>query len=278
MAEHQLKIRFWGVRGSIPAPAAGNLGYGGNTSCVEIRCPGAAPLIFDGGSGLRQLGYSLMNEHRGGGECFLFFTHFHWDHIQGVPFFVPLYSPDWNIHFHSRCEGPELQRILGQQMCPPFFPVPMPGARDGRTFTKVTAEGVHVGGAAIHPIPLNHPNGCTGYRIEAGGRSIVYATDHEHGNEKVDRGLIEKATGADLLIYDSQYTPEEYEPRRGWGHSTPQAGARIAQEAGVAQLILFHHEPTHPDDMVSRMVGDARRIFPNTIAAAEGWSSELPFH
>jgi phosphoribosyl 1,2-cyclic phosphodiesterase len=268
-----LQMKFWGVRGSIPTPQTENLGFGGNTPCMEIRYPGLPPLIFDGGSGLRRLGLSLLNEFPSGGECRVFLTHFHWDHIQGVPFFIPMYRPDWSIHFHSGCESGELQKLLGDQMRPPYFPVEMPAVQAVRSYSHVPASGLGVAPICIRPIPLNHPNGANGYRIDAGGRSIVFATDHEHGNSAFDRGLAERAAGADILIYDAQYTPEEYESRRGWGHSTWQHGVRIAREAGVGQLILFHHDPQHDDAAVACIVEQARAVFPNTMGATEGWSA-----
>ena len=268
-------MRFWGVRGSIPTPDAKNLGYGGNTSCLEVRCAGLPPLIFDGGSGIRKLGLSLQREFPSGGDCHVFFTHFHWDHIQGVPFFVPVHDPHWNIRFHSSHHPDTLERLLGDQMRVPYFPVAMPAIQAGISFAQVTASGLALDGVRIQPITLHHPNGATGYRIDGGGHSIVFATDHEHGNAELDRGLTEQAAGADILIYDAQYTPQEYESRRGWGHSTWEQGARLAREAGVGQLVLFHHDPLHADEAVAAIVTEAQAIFANTIGAAEGWHVTL---
>ena len=268
-------MKFWGVRGSTPTPYAENLGYGGNTPCLEIRYPGLPPMIFDGGTGLRRLGLSLLKEFPAGGECLIFLTHFHWDHIQGIPFFFEMYRPDWTIRFHSKCESWELEKLLGDQMRDPYFPVEMPAVQATRIYRHVPPSGLAFSSLCVRPIPLFHPNGCNGYRIDAGGRSIVYATDHEHGNASFDRSLIEAAAAADILIYDSQYTPEEYESRRGWGHSTWREAVRMASEAGVGQLILFHHDPEHDDETMSRIVDQAQKHFPNTMAATEGWTKVL---
>lgn len=270
-----LEMRFWGVRGSIPTPEVANLGYGGNTSCLEVRCAGLPPLIFDAGSGIRRLGLALRQEFPSGGECHVFLTHVHWDHIQGVPFFAPVYEPGWNIRFHSSYEPKVLEKFLSEQMRAPYFPLALPALRAAISHGQMTPAGLSMDGVCIQPITLHHPNGSTGYRIDAGGHSIVYATDHEHGDLELDRRLTEQAAGADILIYDAQYTPQEYDSRRGWGHSTWERGVRLAREAGVRQLVLFHHDPLRSDDAVAGIVKEARELFAETIGATEGWQVNL---
>jgi len=267
----QLRLKLWGVRGSIPTPVSANLGYGGNTICIEVRYAGLPPLIFDGGSGLRELGLVLTREFPAGGACHFFFTHFHWDHIQGIPYFVPIFHPAWHLTLHSVHEPEVLEGYLMDQMRAPYFPVSMPAVLSERTFARVPDAGTRMGGLHITPFALHHPNGAHGYRLDAAGHSIVFAFDHEHGNEAVDRGIVKHAAGADVLIYDAQYTAEEYEARRGWGHSTWAEAARMAKAARVKQLVLIHHDPTHADDVITGIVEQAREVFPNTIGAAEGW-------
>lgn len=277
MAEASVRLRFWGVRGSTPTPQVENLTFGGNTSCVEIRTAANDCIIFDAGSGIRNLGQSLMKEAAGQPiNVKLFLTHFHWDHIQGMPFFVPIYGPRNNVSFYTGIEGRPLQETLEGQMAKPYFPVDFDQVAAKRDF-NIIDPGAHVesNGVKVIPFPLNHPQNAAGYRIEVNGVVIVYATDYEHGHPKLDTVLRDYAQGADLLICDAQYTPAEYEKHRGWGHSTWLNGVHVARDAKAKQLFLFHHDPTHDDQQMMRITEDARMQFENTTAAWEGFAAVL---
>lgn len=271
----QLRLRFWGVRGSTPAPEPGNLGYGGNTACIEVQYGAGPPLILDAGTGIRGLGLALAERLSADpSPISLFLTHFHWDHIQGIPFFAPLYMPSSQLRFHSVRPPAELGAILERQMESPYFSARAAVQSDLRC-VQLQSDGVQMGELLVKPVPLCHPGGAAGYRIEAPHGSIVYACDHEHGDETIDRGLRRLARDADVLIYDAQFTPEQYAQRKGWGHSTWVEGASVARDAGVRQLILFHHDPQHDDRSVSNIVEQAQAEFENTIAAKEGWTVTL---
>jgi len=262
------QIRFRGVRGSFPTPTAANLKYGGNTACVEVVRPhGAVRIVLDAGTGVHPLGHSLL-EHEDH-DIHVLLTHFHWDHIQGLPGFPPLYHAGNKVTYHSSHGRHELQRVLEGQMSEPFFPVPFAKLPAQQEFVHLTRT-VEMDGVEITPFALHHPGGSTGYRLASNGKIVVYATDHEHGNTDADARLLEASRGADVLIYDAQYTPEIYPRRIGWGHSTWLEGAKLAQKAGVKQLVLFHHDPHHDDASIDAMVDEARTHFPQTIAAAEG--------
>jgi phosphoribosyl 1,2-cyclic phosphodiesterase len=261
-----MDLTFWGVRGSIPTPVAENLGFGGNTACLTIRYDDQPLLIFDAGSGIRALGNTLTDP-----SMYLFLTHFHWDHIQGIPYFAPIYDPKCAITIHSSAEPADLERILAAQMQPPYFPVAMQASLSYRQ----NVPAARIGELVIRPFALHHPNGATGYRIESPDACIVYASDHEHGDAAIDAALRIHADRADVLIYDAQYTPEEYEHRRGWGHSTWREAVKLARASGVKQLILFHHHPERTDLQLEAIVRDAQAEFAHTIPAKEGWSTQL---
>jgi phosphoribosyl 1,2-cyclic phosphodiesterase len=262
----QLDLTFWGVRGSIPTPVPENLGFGGNTACIAIRFSGHPALIFDAGSGIRALGNTLQEEK----TLHVFLTHFHWDHIQGIPFFAPLYRQGCNTTVHSSVSPIDLERTLAAQMLPPYYPIVMPQCE----YRQNEGTDATIGDILIRPFPLHHPNGATGYRIESPNASIVYASDHEHGNPEADAILLRHARDADVLIYDAQYTPAEYVRRRGWGHSTWLEAVKLAHLAQVKQLILFHHDPYRTDKQLEAIVRDAQSEFKNTIAAKEGLSTK----
>lgn len=272
----RMRLRFWGVRGSIPTPQSENLEFGGNTACVEVRLASGEVMVFDAGTGIRDLGLLLTREC---GERPLklnvFLTHFHWDHIQGIPFFGPLYSSRNTVTFHGHGALGHPERMLVGQMQAPYFPVGLDLAAATKRFVEVGRSSFQIDSATIRPFPLNHPQGAIGYRIENEGAVIVYATDLEHGHEELDRVLREFSEGADLLIYDAQYTPEEYEKYRGWGHSTWLEATQVASDAGVGRLILFHHDPSHGSKKIREIVHQAQERFPNTIAAQEGWAANL---
>jgi phosphoribosyl 1,2-cyclic phosphodiesterase len=279
-----MRITFWGVRGSIPCPGPDTVGVGGNTSCVEIRA-GKALLVFDGGTGLRLLGKRLLKEMPF--TAHLFFSHVHWDHIQGFPFFDPAFVPGNVINLYGGNNvSRTLEETLAGQMDHPSFPVHLTemGARmffhsvSDRSPVEVDAgDGTN---AVIRAAPGNHPNGVWAYRIEHGGHSVVYATDTEH-YAVVDPKLTKLAQGADILIYDSQYTPEEYAgqsggmPKVGWGHSTFEEAVKLAKAANVKKLVLYHHDPMQSDAAVAEKEKRARAMFANCEAAREGLTIEL---
>jgi phosphoribosyl 1,2-cyclic phosphodiesterase len=263
-----LDLTFWGVRGSVPTPVADNLGFGGNTACLTIGYADQPLLIFDAGTGIRALASTLADE----AHFHLFLTHFHWDHIQGIPFFTPIQHPDCTATIHSNAEPADLERILAAQMRPPYYPIAMSG---NLSYQLIDTPGTRIGDLLIRPFPLHHPNGATGYRIEATDATIVYASDHEHGDAAADATLHDYAHLADILIYDAQYTPAEYKHRRGWGHSTWREAVQLARSARVKQLILFHHDPSRTDQQLAQIVRDAQAEFEATIAAKEGWSIKL---
>lgn len=277
MIEPRVRLRFWGVRGSTPTPQVENLTFGGNTPCLEIRTADNQCLIFDAGSGIRNLGQCLMQEAGARPiDVQVFLTHFHWDHIQGLPFFAPIYGPENCVRFFSAIDGRPLQETLEGQMTQPYFPVDLTQVAARREFYNAECESpVDAAGLKIFPFPLNHPQGAAGYRIEANGAVIVYATDYEHGDPKLDRKLREYAENADVLICDAQYTPEEYETHKGWGHSTWLNAVHVARDVRARQLILFHHDPSHDDQRVMRITEEARMQFENTTGAWEGFMAVL---
>ncbi len=250
-----MRVRFWGVRGSVAVSGAEFVGTGGNTTCVEVEHEGAR-LVLDGGTGLAALGRSLG----GPADVTVLFTHVHWDHIQGVPFFAPAFHPGSRVTFVG-ARG--LRDALAAQMRPPMFPITLDSFRAELAFWETAPSApVEVGPFRVESLQMPHPDGVVCYRVTAGGRSMVFATDVEHG-EALDPRLVAFAEGADLLVHDAQYTPAEYAGRRGWGHSTIEQALQVGVEARASRVALFHHDPLRTDDAVAALE-----------AGAVGWWSE----
>jgi phosphoribosyl 1,2-cyclic phosphodiesterase len=263
------------VRGSIPAPGSATRRYGGNTPCLEVRA-GARRIILDAGSGLRPLGERLRN---GGGpvEADILLSHYHYDHLQGLPFFGPLAEPQNRFVFHGpRREGRSVQDVLEGQMVPPYFPVTLDElARATLEFRSIEpGEPFAIGAVHVASTDLDHPGGSLGYRLEFGGRTLVYATDVEH-SERPSEALVDLARGADVLVHDAMYSANEYEQRRGWGHSTWTGALATAEAARVKTLVLFHHDPDRDDRAVDALLKRAQKRFRRTVAAREGLTLRL---
>ncbi len=270
-------IRFWGVRGSTPTPQAENLGFGGNTSCLEVRPASGQIFIFDCGTGIRVLGRALEKEFgQKSIQARIFLSHYHWDHIQGIPFFTPLYKRRNRFLFHSyQFEDQSLQHALEDQMTDPYFPVNMAQMAAHRHFFELREGRMSYDELVLVSKRLNHPQGCLGFRIECDRKVVVYATDNEPGDRASDRNLRELAAGADVLIYDAQFLPEEMRYRRNWGHSNWKEGVSIAKQCKVKTLILFHHDPDRSDREVRRMLKRAQDHFDDVLAAREGLTLKL---
>lgn len=295
-----MRVRFWGTRGSVPTPGPTTVRYGGNTSCVEIRTNADTAFIFDSGTGIRELGLALTR--RGGQvKAHLMLGHTHWDHISGFPFFAPGFVPGNHLVIYGSHDlAKPLNEVLEQQMHFTYFPVPLGNLRADIEFVELDEGEVQISDAVVRTHSLNHSTVCMGYRVEADGVSVAYITDHEPYDMKIggdapairrglrggfipggDRRLIEFVRGVDLLIQDAQYTHEEYLDRHGWGHGTTDYVVDVAVEAGVRRVALFHHEPTHSDADLDRMVEYARaragEVESNVeiFAAAEGQELDL---
>lgn len=268
----EVTVRFWGVRGSIATPGPDTVRYGGNTSCVEVGI-GDRVFIFDAGTGLRLLGESLLARH-GEVDADLFFSHTHVDHVCGLPFFRPAFLPASRLRFWAGHLLPDntLKGVLSEMMQAPLFPVPLDILQARIDYTDFPC-GVVLNPApdvTLRTAPLNHPNGATGYRIEHGAKAIAYLTDTEHRPGELDRNVLKLADRADLMIYDSTYTDEEYPSRVNWGHSTWQEAVKLAKAAHAKTLVIFHHDPGHDDEFMDRIAAAAEKARPGTLVAREG--------
>jgi phosphoribosyl 1,2-cyclic phosphodiesterase len=277
--------RCWGTRGSIPTPGPTTVRYGGNTTCLELHHEGTR-LIFDAGSGIRPLGSDIVE--KGPNAIHIFLTHFHWDHIQGFPFFAPLYDPEDTIKvIGPKQKDIDVQNLFAGQMGPIYFPVPFSVVAAAMEFEHLNQGGYEVGEVALEVMRVKHPSFVLGYRIRVGGRTICFIPDNEMGADMYDVGpdfdrrIRDFVGGADLLIHDSMYTDEEYATRAGWGHSTFTQSLRLAEEGGVKKLLFFHHDPTRSDDALDVIVARlrdsalARGLDLDVSAASEGLDFKL---
>jgi phosphoribosyl 1,2-cyclic phosphodiesterase len=292
-----MKIRFWGTRGSIPSPGPRTVRYGGNCSCVEVRTPDGELFIIDAGTGIRELGLTLMNEQPVVAHILL--SHTHWDHISGFPFFPPAFVPTNTLTIYAaRNIDKRLEDVMAGQMEYTYFPVTLGDLPAELNYRELLEETFAIGSAHITTHYLNHTSICMGYRIESHGRSVAYVSDHEPYGlalfgadppaERIGRGLqdgvvhvgdrrlIEWIRGADLVIQDTQYTPEEYPKKIGWGHGSADYVTDVAIMAGVRRLALYHHDPLHDDDSIDKIVEYCRERVAEAgaklevFAAAEG--------
>ena len=271
-----MKLRFWGVRGSAAVPGPTTAEFGGNTSCMELEDSGAGFVLFDGGTGIRAAGMDLLRRTAGKPpRVHVFLTHFHWDHIQGIPFFAPIYIPGSHITFYSSGFTAPLRKALEGLMAAPYFPVEFGTLAAKIEIAEMGSSPIQLDGLCVRPIEVNHPQGACAYRMETQGASAVYSPDREHGDARLDGVFADAVRGATALVMDSQYTPEEYTSHLGWGHSTWAEAVRVARAGEVEKLVLFHHDPGHTDEVLRNIEENARAEFPETHAAREGWSLTL---
>lgn len=270
-------IRFWGVRGSIACPGKHTLRYGGNTSCVEVRC-GDHLIILDAGTGIHVLGNALMRTGTTV-DADILFSHTHFDHICGVPFFAPLFAQGNRLRLWAGHLGPRMtiEQVLRQSMASPLFPIQLEAFKaqlEFHTFQSGDSFSPRPG-VSVHTAPLNHPDNATGYRIEYGGKSVAYITDTEHKVGSSDQNVLTLAKNADVMIYDATYTDDEYTAHAGWGHSTWQEALRLADRSGVGTVVAFHHDPSHDDRFLDSIAARAQQARPGTLIAAEGLELQL---
>jgi phosphoribosyl 1,2-cyclic phosphodiesterase len=275
-----VNVSFWGVRGSTPCACEANKRYGGNTACVSVEAPGLDPIVFDLGTGLRFFGDTWpagkpLN-------VLALVSHLHWDHIQGLPFFTPIHRPDTVLNVWGRTEAGSIEAAFGEFMRPPFFPVRTSDLIGTVTFVDAESCELPWGRAAVSVRDVPHTGDTNGYRVEVDGVSIAYVSDHQQPADgtSIAPSVLELCAGADLVIHDAQYEPHEFAVKSDWGHCTVEYAVRVAAAAGARRLALFHHDPSHGDDTVDRMLAEARVLAQGTsvvevVAASEGLSIQL---
>lgn len=286
MSSGAFTVQLWGVRGSVPSPGFATRRHGGNTPCVSVRTPGGRQLVLDAGTGVRALGEALLRDAAADGAPLavdVFLTHVHWDHVQGLPFFAPLYARNARLAVHSPTTLDGIaEDAVRRQMLPPSFPVPLDAVAADITFHDVAPDGTAFDEARLRPIPVNHPGGAVGWRVERadGTPVLAYLPDNEiddaNGSLPLRATWLDALRGIPLLIHDATYTPDDLATHRGWGHSSWEEAVRLAADAGVERLVLFHHHPDRSDHAVDAIVRDARALAESlgaprhVLAAAEG--------
>lgn len=276
------RLHFWGTRGSIATPGPSTVRYGGNTACVEVRGPSGELVVFDAGTGMRELGNRLQQERLDGEPLLvhLLISHLHWDHIQGLPFFRPAFDPRTQLTIYGPSQGKKpLKDLLGLGMDDPFFPVDLDGLPAQLIVNELRDGALAIGSLHVRTVQVHHPSPCLAFRVEAARRSIVYATDTEDAFTGRENPVNELARGADLLIHDAQYLDQDR--KAGWGHSTVEAAIEVAAVAGVRTLVLYHHDPDRSDDeldaigLLSNAIVAERAVKLRVIVAREGLELEV---
>lgn len=276
---NEFSVKFWGVRGTVPISRSDVLRYGGNTSCVELKC-GGRHIVFDAGTGLCELGKQTDIFHTD-----ILLSHTHLDHIQGLPFYKPLHMPESNVALWAGHLLPDdnVAKVMGIIMQSPVFPLTLNDVQSRVEFNDFNAgdelvnQGLNEAGIRVFTMPLNHPDRATAYRVEYKGKAICYVTDVEHKVGQIDEKLVEFIKDADIFIYDSTYDDAEFETYKGWGHSTWQQGAKIAEAAGVKTYIAFHHDPNADDDVLDKRSDKLEKMRPDGagLFAREGMTLYL---
>ena len=272
-----MRVRFWGVRGSIACPGSSTIRYGGNTPCIEVRC-GEHVLVFDAGTGLRPLGLELIKD-KSIRHVDIFITHCHLDHVVGLPFFAPLFRKGYRVRVWAGNLLPanSIERVMRGLMSSPLFPIQIEIFKAAIEFHDFRSGDVlrpHEN-VVLRTAPLDHPDGSNGYRLEYGGRTFALVSDTEGFPGKCDNDLLSLADHADLAVYDATYTEDEIVSRIGWGHSTWLRGIRLAEKANVKHLCLFHHDPSHDDDFMDTLAAEADDVRAGTVTAREGQIIDL---
>jgi phosphoribosyl 1,2-cyclic phosphodiesterase len=303
-----LKVRFWGVRGSYPVPGPDTNRYGGNTSCVEVRPADGTSIIIDAGTGIRKLGKEMMQGAfgEGRGTAHLLVSHTHWDHIQGLPFFAPVYQKGNKFFVYARQrDDTHLRAVFASQTDSPYFPVPFENVQADVSFRElVDSARFEIGDVKVACTRLNHPWIAIAYRLDCDGASVAYVTDTAPFRDilieqefirqppkpgdplkpedaaklrEMREGVVRLCEGADLVIYDTQFTPEEYLSKPHWGHSCPEDAIEIARAAGAKGVVLFHHAPERTDEQIDALLAHHRKQTPDLelVAASEGMELTL---
>jgi ribonuclease BN (tRNA processing enzyme) len=274
-----VELTFFGTRGSCPCAGDQYRVYGGNTSCVGVTVDGGEPIILDLGTGLRALGATLYGPDAGNKpplRASVLLTHLHLDHVVGLPFFAPLQHPDTVLDVYGPQQpAGDLGDALSSLVQPPFFPIPLALLPGQIRCHDTSDEDLAIGAAKVRARSIAHRGPTLGFRIEADGASVAYIPDHQQPVDEthLDDGVLELCADVDVLIHDGQYSEAEQAAKPHWGHSTVAFAVRIAREAGARQLVLFHHDPSHDDAAVDRLLGRARELAGNRVpvsAARQG--------
>ncbi len=276
-----MRVRFWGVRGTIPTPGAETVKIGGNTACIDLLTSDQQLVIIDAGSGIRKLGKSLMTEypHRILGT--MLFSHTHWDHIQGFPFFTPAFvRHNRFVVIGQKKIGQRLENILADQVVQPYLPFGYKALEADLIVKEIhTSERMVIGDdTAVQARELDHPGGCLGFRVENRDVAFTYCSDTTHRGDSLNENVLQLAHNADLLVHDAQYSPAQKALYPHYGHSSWTDAAQVAVEANVKTLALFHHDPDATDDILQDALAEARAIFPRTFLAREGLTVDLPLN